>query len=685
MKKKCHGSYDILLKKTYPVNSALRLHVYNVFIILYVGNNMPIFRKELKVFKTTYNGNVQREWTYHSPKKGGSNGAGEYGGFYECKSDSKNLRCLIKQDARIYLNIAEFLAGRIYQTIIPEVSAQIRLVRVDDNIQISSDGRNVYLLSEFIPGWTHDLYSEIQTSFDRSTEHSKYKFKEAMEVSGQLIFYPRELTAFFQKAVEANDLTNFGQVSATSLIINNTDTNLGNLGIIKDQDSGRKKLGVIDYGAAFRNMTPKINPHSFNKYLASHMLNREGGNNFMFYPESIKITSEFVDELDKASAIDLTHAVDEAFNEISTYFGIKPIVAFAVRAGVIEKYSDQMLEILAGDAVGSVHMVQQIKDKITQSMKARQCDLSRFSAQIKMDMCVHYDCISKEYNLDGSFREKSGNQATFNDVVFSHFDYFKEIVLGEEKFKFRQSTHKHQPKLIEEVSRKYNLIFASFMLAEENIHFQNEHNIHSIEDAVSALKKGTINKKLLGLVLDKKLAPKAKQILNTYEIQIKLEKLDTVKDIISEAGIELTDSTESILKRNTKLQDAIIELHTGCKKLSSSYSHKEKEALSVYKKRMIALALQGEVAFKKNYAAVEATAIQAIDHNSFTKFARVVGNLIWLTLAVASVVGAIALYYRSNSGGILLFKSPQQDISSIVSKFSNLQTDEDVSDKTPGL
>lgn len=649
---------------------------------------MPSAGEKLKVFKTSVNGNVEREWTYHSPKKGGANSAGEHGGFYDCKSDSGNLRCLIKQDARIYLNIAEFLAGKIYQATIPDVSAQIRLVRVDDNIQISSDGGNVYLLSEFIPGWTHDLYSEIQTFYNRSTEHSKYKIMETMEVRGQLILYPRELTAFFQKAAEANDLTNFGQVSATSLLINNTDTNLGNLGVITDQDSGRKKLGVIDYGAAFRNMTPKINPHSYKKYLASHMLNREGGNNFMFYPESIKITSEFVDELDKASAVDLTLVVNEAFNEISTYFGIKPIVAFAVRAGVIEKYSDEMLEKLAGDAVASARMVQQIKDKITQSLKSRQADLSRFSAQIKMDMCVQFDSTTKQYNLDGSFQEKSGNKVTFNDVVLHHFDYFKEIALGEEKFKFRQSTHKHQPELIEEVAHKYNMIFASFMLAEENIQFQNEHNIHSMEDAVLALKKGTLNKEQLSLVLDNKLIQKAKTILSTYEIQKKQEKLDTVKAIISEAGVELAESTEIRLKRNTKLQDAIIELHTGCKKLSSAYRQNEKEALTVYEKNTIALALQGEEVFKKNYAAVEATAIKAIDHNSFTRLARVVGNLIWLTLAAASVVGAIALYYRSNSGGILLFNSPRKDISSIVSKFSDLQTDadiDDVSDEKPGL
>ena len=249
---------------------------------------------------------VLRDWTFSGPKQGGANGAGEHGGFYK----SENARCLIKQDVRVPLNIAEFLAGRIYKVIAPEVTAEIKLVRVNDEEKISADGRNIYLVSEFIPGWKHDLYTDIQLSLGRSPEHSSIKLKETYEVAEQLIFRPRELTDFFHAANINNDLLNFGQVSAISLLLNNTDTNLGNVGVIS-RDGEPKKLGVIDYGAAFRNMTPKINPHSFKKYLTTHTFNHEGWNNFMFYPESIKVTSEFVSELDKASKKDLTEVVTD--------------------------------------------------------------------------------------------------------------------------------------------------------------------------------------------------------------------------------------------------------------------------------------------------------------------------------------------------------------------------------------
>ena len=229
-------------------------------------------------------------WIFDSPKEGGANDAGQFGGFYK---GSNGKRCLIKQDSRVPLNIAEFVAGKVYQAIVPEVSAKIQFVRVDEKIHKSHDGLNVYLLSEFVPGWRHDLYTEIQLERNRNPSHSKYKLLETMEVVNQLIFRSDELADFFVRGQTQGNYLNFGQVAATSLLINNTDTNLGNLGIIEEGVSC-KKLAIVDYGAAFRQMTLTINPHAFKKYLSSHTIHREGWNNFLFYPESIKITPAFV-------------------------------------------------------------------------------------------------------------------------------------------------------------------------------------------------------------------------------------------------------------------------------------------------------------------------------------------------------------------------------------------------------
>jgi len=629
-------------------------------------------RNEDRVFKTE---NGEKEWKYRGPKQGGANGAGEHGGFYESDSTSGTQRCLIKQDVRIPLNIAEFLAGKIYQATTPDVSATIKLVRVNDDIEISPDGRNVYLLSEFIPNWRHDLYTEIQLSLNRSTEHSTYKYKETMEVAGQLVFYPREVSTFFQQQTAQGHLTNFGQVSAISLLINNTDTNLGNLGVI--ERDGKKMIGVIDYGAAFRNMTPKINPHSLRKYLATHMRNQEGWNNFIFYPESIKITSEFVNELDKASVTNLSPVVDEAFEEITAYYGIKPIVEFAVRAGLYETCSDSLLEELQQNPVLAAQKVELIKTRLIDALQKRQADLSRFSAQIKMDMCVKIDGATKQCNLNGDFSDQDERKIRFNDVVFSHFDYFKETLLGDEKFKFRKAAHKRQASLVEEVNTKCHKIFASFLLIHQNRDLQDEYQLHTMEAAILALKNGVFPKETLKRVLNKDYIEDAKTILATYEAECRQRKLASVIDIINGAAITLNEAAAARLEQNVKLQDAILNLDRRIDQLGKTYTTDEKEALFLYKKETIQLALEGEASFKRGYRAVEEKAIKAIDHNDFIKVARTVGNLIVLALATVSLLGALGLYLTSSQrGGILLFSSPKREITNIAASFDDIDTPE---------
>ena len=170
----------------------------------------------------------RNEWTFWKPKTTGSHGAGTYGGFYSYGE----IKSLIKQDPRISLNIAEFFAGKIYQAIVPDVSARIELVRVNSTLERSDDGSNVYVLSKFIPGWTHDLYTDIQMHFHRSEAHSTVKLLETSEVHGQLMWYKDEIARFFADRQTQGHYLNFGQVAATSLLVNNMDVNLGNIGAI---------------------------------------------------------------------------------------------------------------------------------------------------------------------------------------------------------------------------------------------------------------------------------------------------------------------------------------------------------------------------------------------------------------------------------------------------------------------
>ncbi len=655
-----------------------------------------------RTFKTVDAQGQEKTWTFWKPKDTGANGAGEFGGFYKSPTGELDAngqlrldengepctdKCLIKQDTRIALNIAEFLAGAIYEGIVPDVSARIKLVRLDDTQPISSDGRDVYLVSEFIPQWKSDLYTDVELFLHptRNPERSKIKFLETTQLLWRLIVRSDELTGVFRAQNEAGNYLNYGQVAATSLLINNTDTHVGNMGVIEDHDTGHKKLGIVDYGAAFNTMTAKINPHSFRKYLSSHTFKHEGWNNFKFYNEAIKITSEFVSELDRTAATDITAVVNNAFDKLEKYYSIRPIVAFAVRAGYSLPLNERTLSELEGNPDLAAQKIQLIKSKAITSLQKRQADLSRFSAQIKMDLCT-VENASKQCSLDGSFTDKNGRNVTFNDVVFDHFDYFKEIALGLEKFKFRKSTHKHQPLLIQDVEKKSQIVLASFLLVPENIRIQERHGITNMDKAIDALRNGVLDKLMLYSALNKDFIPAAKEIFSRFEQGRMQQKFDTVTGIIGAERFNPQPTAVQLarLRKCEKLQDAIIELHNGCTQIGANYTDAQKAALSTYKIETIKLALQGADAYKTGHAAVQNAAILAIDDSFFVPWARFIGNLIFIAVMTASVIGLLSMVYSGRSGrDLLLFPGPQKEIRSVTSKFNDVRDDVPPNDVLP--
>jgi hypothetical protein len=638
---------------------------------------MPIPRIFKTYEKTT---NAEQVWRFSRPKEGGANGAGEFGGFYT--SGSKT--CLIKQDTRIALNIAEFLAATIYQDTVPDVSANIQLVRVDEDVTVSPDGRNVYLVSEFINGWD-DLYNAIQKFLNRKPGRSKIKIVETSQLVDQLIVRPNELTAFFTAGNASGDYLNFGEIAATSLLINNTDINLGNVGITVTGD-GIKKLAVIDYGAAFRDMTAKINPHSFSKYISSHTLNREGWNNFLYYPESIKITSEFVFHLDRVSRFDLAPTLDSAFEKITEFYGIRPIVEFAVRAGFCIKPSEQILRDLENDEGLAGQKIQLIKNAALNALKQRQYDLSRFSAQIKSDMCVQENESSKKHDLDGAFVDTEGHNVTFTDVVFAHVDYFKEIALGIEKFKFRKSTHKRNSQLINEVETRSKYILASFFLVEENkttLARICNIAINSMEEAINTIQNVRLNKDVWDTILDERHLVHAKQLFSEFEHSKTERMFNNVVGILNKLQLEPAPTPTLLgeLKTREKLLKAIIELDQKCDQLKSLYDTKQCSALLTYEKETIQLALEGAASYKQRYKEIEQRAINAIDHSTFNSCVRHIGNIIYLSLMTVTVIGLFAMAYNSKNGqDLLLFSGPKKDIKNLSSEFNKIQ-DEQILDQ----
>jgi len=373
--------------------------------------------KEKKSLTSISNG-VKKVWEFHKPKDSGVVGAGEFGGFFttEYTENGKLVKQmgLIKHDSRYHLNIAEFLASRIYQNLIPQASAVVDFVPVPGAEIPSKDGKGVYIVAEFVPNYKGTLYEGINKTLrkdelkkaneglsseqiDKIVDKENHGLSNIMAVESAQIFTMLMKTNTVKKAFdiarEEGNYLNFAEVMVTSLLINNIDTHLANIVVRKvERKDGTKAddLAVIDYGVAWRDMTDTINPHSILKYIKTHAIRTEAWNNFVFYDNSLKIRPEFVAELDRVASANLSDIFDKAFEEIGQYYGPEPIVEFALRTGLINKTFIKVLKNLheRDESKYKEALIDKIKSCMIASLNHRQEDLSRFSAQIKVDLCL---------------------------------------------------------------------------------------------------------------------------------------------------------------------------------------------------------------------------------------------------------------------------------------------------------
>lgn len=445
--------------------------------------------KSHPTFTTTDSNGTTIQWHFVKPKDTGSRSAGKFGGFYTSDPVTENIDGFIKQDKSAN-NIAEFLAGRIYQAMAPDVTAKIYLTRVDSKTKRSHDGSNVYVVSEFIPHWQHDLYTEVQKAEGKSPTRSKTFLVEALQISHVM----GKLKKFFKSKKDVN----FGEISAPSLLINNIDTHIANLGIV--HLGSTKKLAIIDYGASWRAMTKKIHPNNFLRITFMHL--GEAWNNFRLYPESIKITPDFVAQLDRAASIDLDDVIENAFEDLKKYYGVKPIIEFAIRAGLLSPSYAKTLLAAKLDTDSTDEIIDFVRDQAIDVIKQRQLDLARFSAQIKMDLCVKKE--GKSMTLSDSFQHPtSKQQMTFDDVVFQHLDYFKEVFCKEHTLKFRKSEHKKNTKLVGQAKHQSLFVLASVVLANPAAaDIREKFGLTKIPQIVYAMQNGKLWGKNLSTALN---------------------------------------------------------------------------------------------------------------------------------------------------------------------------------------
>ena len=455
-------------------------------------------------FTTTDEKGTLKTWKFWRPKDSGANSAGELGGFYE--NEASGQKAMVKADPRPALNIAEFLAGQICQKLIPDASARINFAKVDNSQGPSEDGKNVYVVSEFISGWQGTLYEDIKKTLGENPEISKNMGIESAQI---LTTFMRRgaLTKAFDIQNQAGNNLNFGEVQATNLLINNIDTHLNNIGPIKGAD-GKHRLGTIDYGAAFNDVKSAVKPHGIIDKLLSHAVHAQGWNNLIFYPENQKINARFVAELDKVAKTDLSDTYSKGFKTISEYYGPKPIEEFALRTGLMDKATIKSLQKLYQNRPEypdpdqyKNKLLENLEKRMNIAMKARQQDLARFSAQIKADLCVGVK--DNKLTLDNSFIDATtGKKTAFRDVVLAHHDYFREVLSGEKEFKFRAKVNKKAgSKLIQQAKNEAGYVFANLIIKDKDI--CKKYNINTVDQAYEAVQKGTLRGQELSEALKK--------------------------------------------------------------------------------------------------------------------------------------------------------------------------------------
>jgi len=480
---------------------------------------MSTDRKHEHTFKTTeilMGESYIKTWKYHRPKISGIVKSRGFTGFYTFTDEKGNTQeALIKQDPEVIHNISEFLAGKIYKKIIPHHSAKIFLTRVNSSIENKEDAENVYVVSEFIPHFQGDLYTDIQQRLHKNPERSRHAAIEWLQV---FFLQLRHLNTEFAKATKLGDFSNFGEICGPSFILNNLDTHIANIVVI--QDKNQKELGVIDYGFAFRSLTSKIHPHSFTRYLWSNARRLEGWNNFLYFPESSKITSSFVYGLDKTANEDLTETIDEAFDELAKFFNIKSLMQFLIKANL----ADSSYRLALDEKIPNEIILKDIKAKFLTILQKRQKDLARFSAQIKMDLCCIHQNLHQQNALLGYMDSKTKKMILFEDIIFQHIEYFSEILTGKEKFKFRFSGHKKNPYLIERVKNESAYIIASLILTNENI--CEKYKIQTLDRAFEVIQKHILEGTELETTIKnvKTKIADAKDFLNNNESLIQMAK-----------------------------------------------------------------------------------------------------------------------------------------------------------------
>ncbi len=383
-----------------------------------------------QVMYAEINGETTR-LTYLSPKSGGANSAGDKGGIYSYGEDKK---ALVKTEAsqekpeNIAKDMAEFLAGKIFEETAPDHSARVAITRMHD-----AEGHPTgkpYICSVFF-----DNYQDLS----KKVSHETAPKKDGRTFAAGFI---NKITGFMRAKMLGQDgrpqYTGFPETMATSLLLGDFDVHTGNVGLVGT------KLVRIDYAASFEKLEPEIHPNSRSR----HPFGAGPTNHFREYPRSMRISPEFADHAFSIASQDLKPKIKQALTDMSSNYDYDHMIEFGKRLGGIDLTQEtENITVNKGHGVAMQNFAPQklklrekIETHLTDILSKRQKSLKQYAIEISIDLC---------FDKNGKFRDIKKADGTiingrehFAKLLTDHPDYFSDIASNKKKLHFRDNDHK---------------------------------------------------------------------------------------------------------------------------------------------------------------------------------------------------------------------------------------------------
>lgn len=368
--------------------------------------------------------------TYLSGKSGGANSAGEHGGIYSYENGKK---ALVKTEAsqekpeNIAKDMAEFLAGKIFEVTAPYHSARVAITRMHD-----AEGQPTgkpYICSVFF-----DNYKDLS---EKVTDDKFLKKNGRTFAAG----FVNKITGFMRAQMLGADgkprYTGFPETMATSLLLGDFDVHTGNVGLVDST-----KLVRIDYAASFDKLEPEIHPNSRSR----HPFGAGPTNHFREYPRSMRISPEFADHAFEVANKNLEPKINEAMDALAKHYDYDHLVEFGKRLGGIElKQEIENINTNKNVSMSNLShrkqaLSEKIKDHLTNILKQRQESLKQYAIEISIDLC--FDAEGKFRNINKADGTIINGREHFAKLVIDHPDYFNDIASNKKKLHFRDNDHK---------------------------------------------------------------------------------------------------------------------------------------------------------------------------------------------------------------------------------------------------